>query len=103
MGRWKSGVVKHFLDHTKEDEVVLNKFILRRYGLEREFLNGCHGRPSLAKRYNGPIFLQIVKELRTLMDHPPEEWVVVDVDMEAPMVRCFRRSYLERLVRDCDA
>jgi len=102
MGRWKSGVVKHLLDHTTEDEVVLNKYILRLYGLERGFLDGPpqRGKFSLSKRYNGAIFTQIKKELRILMEHPPDEWVVVDVDMEEPMVRCFRRSYLERLVKD---
>lgn len=100
MGQWKSGVVKHFLDHTTEDEVVLNKYVLRLYGLEHDFFDGPtkRGKYSLIKRCNGAIFNQITKELRTLMDHAPDEWVVVDVDVEEPIVRCFRRTYLERLV-----
>lgn len=99
MGRWRSGVVKYFLDHTTEDEVVLNKYVLRLYGLKHGFFDG-DTKLSLVKRYNGAIFNQITKELRTLMDHPPNEWVVVDVDAEEPIVRCFRRTYLKRLVRD---
>lgn len=102
---WKSGVVKHYLEHTDQEEVVLTKYILRSHGVKHGFYSGPRkiGRFNPAKRCNGVILAQICRELRDLMDHSPEDWIVVDIDPEAPSLRAFKREYLEKLVRSCDS
>lgn len=98
---WKSGVVKHYLEHTDQEEVLLNKYILRSHGVKHGFYTGPRriGRFNPAKKDNGVVLAQICRELRDLMEHPPEGWIIVDIDYEAPSVRAFRRNYLEDLVR----